>query len=300
MANTNSGIYTITNTVNGKQYVGSAVNFQKRWTRHSWELKNNRHHNSYLQRAYDKYGDEAFQFDIVETVEDLDILRDVEQTYLDKGEYPYNMLKNAAGGSMKLDDHPRGEEIRRARSGPNHPLWGKPHSEERRRKHSEAMSGEKHPFWGKKRPPEVGERIGNAKRGILLTEEHKRKIGIANKGRIVSEETRTKLSAALTGRKLSEDHIRQLSENRMGENNPYFKGWYLTPFGKFASPFTVTDPAGNRFPSTSISRICHHPEKVISASSYRQSTYLQHNHDRSVIGRRYADLGFGYEPKSSE
>ena len=52
-----SGIYQILNTVNGKFYIGSAVDFTLRWAQHKWEFKNNRHSNTHLQRAYNKYGE---------------------------------------------------------------------------------------------------------------------------------------------------------------------------------------------------------------------------------------------------
>lgn len=51
------GIYYITNTINGKFYVGSSKNIKKRWARHIRDLNNNNHHNIYLQRSCNKYGD---------------------------------------------------------------------------------------------------------------------------------------------------------------------------------------------------------------------------------------------------
>lgn len=70
MKNTNikkCGVYTITNTVNGKLYVGSTTqSFMKRWVDHKYLLRNNKHHNTHLQRAWLKYGETYFQFDILE------------------------------------------------------------------------------------------------------------------------------------------------------------------------------------------------------------------------------------------
>ena len=63
-----SGIYKITCTVNGKIYVGSAINLYKRLQGHQWELRNNRHTNIYLQRAWNKYGESAFTFEVIELV----------------------------------------------------------------------------------------------------------------------------------------------------------------------------------------------------------------------------------------
>ena len=63
-----SGIYAIVNKVNGKRYVGSAVNFKKRAIIHKYHLKKGTHHCEHLQRAWNKYGPESFAFVILEIV----------------------------------------------------------------------------------------------------------------------------------------------------------------------------------------------------------------------------------------
>jgi group I intron endonuclease len=50
------GIYQITNIVNNKFYIGSAVSVKNRWQRHIKALRNNEHYNSRLQNAWNKYG----------------------------------------------------------------------------------------------------------------------------------------------------------------------------------------------------------------------------------------------------
>lgn len=62
-----TGIYKITETVKGRVYVGSGVDIENRWSHHRATLNNNEHHNSYLQRAWLKYGPEGFTFEIIET-----------------------------------------------------------------------------------------------------------------------------------------------------------------------------------------------------------------------------------------
>lgn len=78
---TTEGIYKIVNSVNGKYYVGSTNNFKKRWICHRYLLKANRHHNTKLQNAWNKYGENSFNFIIVES--NFDSLLSLEQTYLD-------------------------------------------------------------------------------------------------------------------------------------------------------------------------------------------------------------------------
>jgi predicted GIY-YIG superfamily endonuclease len=60
------GIYKIQNLLNGKIYIGQSVDIEKRWSTHKAELKNNYHHNIHLQSAWNKYGENNFEFSIVE------------------------------------------------------------------------------------------------------------------------------------------------------------------------------------------------------------------------------------------
>src|ERR1035437_5329418 len=62
----NSGIYTITNLVNGKMYVGYATDFKERKGKHFTTLKGNYHSNPHLQSAYNEYGKENLVFEILE------------------------------------------------------------------------------------------------------------------------------------------------------------------------------------------------------------------------------------------
>jgi group I intron endonuclease len=60
-----SGIYSFLNVVNGKQYLGQGQRVDQRGRSHFWSLRNGKdsHH---LQRAFDKYGADAFQLIILE------------------------------------------------------------------------------------------------------------------------------------------------------------------------------------------------------------------------------------------
>lgn len=62
-----TGVYCILNRVNGRRYIGSAArSFKARWGVHKSELKSGRHCNTHLKRAWDKYGEGAFEFLVIE------------------------------------------------------------------------------------------------------------------------------------------------------------------------------------------------------------------------------------------
>lgn len=90
----NSGIYQIKNKINGKFYIGSAVNFIKRKANHFIFLKNGNHPNIHLQRASQKYGVDNLEFMVLEYVE-VDKLIEREQLWIDWTNPKYNILKVA-------------------------------------------------------------------------------------------------------------------------------------------------------------------------------------------------------------
>ena len=60
-----SGIYTITNLITGRVYIGSAVNIFKRWAAHKGLLNKNKHHCKHLQHVWNKYGFDNFEFNVI-------------------------------------------------------------------------------------------------------------------------------------------------------------------------------------------------------------------------------------------
>lgn len=74
------GIYKIENIVNKKLYIGSSANIERRWTDHIYLLNHNKHHSPHLQSAWNKYGQSAFTFEILEICK-KDVLQK-EQFYL--------------------------------------------------------------------------------------------------------------------------------------------------------------------------------------------------------------------------
>lgn len=99
------GVYMIKNKTNNKFYIGSSVDINNRWQHHIKELRKNTHHSSKLQNSWNKYGENNFEFLIIEECK-KDNLIDREQFYLESllkanSDFKYfklhgfNILKNA-------------------------------------------------------------------------------------------------------------------------------------------------------------------------------------------------------------
>ena len=95
------GIYHILNKINDKLYIGSTIeSFRKRFNLHKYQLRNNKHKNSHLQHAWNKYGEDNFEFLIIEICDNKEIVLDREQYYIDSKDFEnlYNINPFATGG----------------------------------------------------------------------------------------------------------------------------------------------------------------------------------------------------------
>jgi group I intron endonuclease len=174
------GIYQILNTVNGKVYIGSAAYIKSRWTWHRGNLDKGTHHSILLQRAWNKYGANAFEFIMLEQVDDVTQLIIVEQRWMDatKCYIPklgYNICKEA------------GRPI------------GYKHTKEAKAALSKSSTG-------RIKSPETRKKISDYQSN--RTEEHKRNHSIAMKKRVFSPKHRANLTAANYRRKPVSDETR--------------------------------------------------------------------------------------------
>lgn len=76
-------IYQIKNKINGKIYIGSAVNFDRRKYHHIYLLNKNIHRNLKLQNSWNKHGEDNFEFYILEKVIEKENLFCREQHWMD-------------------------------------------------------------------------------------------------------------------------------------------------------------------------------------------------------------------------
>lgn len=95
------GIYYIKNKTNGKMYIGKSIDIQKRWKSHKTQLKNGNHVNPHLQSSWDKYGDNAFEFSIIEecACEELNDREKYWIQFYDSFNNGYNLTFGGEGGN---------------------------------------------------------------------------------------------------------------------------------------------------------------------------------------------------------
>ncbi len=144
-------LYQILNKIDGKFYLGTTCDIDRRWREHKKALSEGNHHSIYLQRAWNKYGEDSFQFKVIRIIL-KQRRKEIEQYFLNKFQcydpfIGYNMNK-------KVDSR-----------------YGRPMSDEAKRKMSLSKKGKPSP-----------------RKGIKASEETKRKLSESHKGQRMSEE----------------------------------------------------------------------------------------------------------------
>ena len=184
-------VYSITNTVDGKRYIGSSVNFKQRKAKHLLLLGRGQHHSARLQNAWDLYGQDAFKFEILEAVDLKEFLTKHEQNWMDSyqscGNHGYNVAPTA-GSSL-----------------------GRKSTLETRIKISKGNTG-------KIFSPETRAKISAAKRNYKYSEIAKTNMSLAAKARGAhSKEVYAKISATNTGKIRSDEARINISKSKLGK-----------------------------------------------------------------------------------
>ena len=180
-----SGIYTILNKIDRKIYVGKSINIEKRLISHKNHLRINKHHNTHLQNAVNKYGIENFEFEVLEECEERFLVSEenywINMLNTCNRKYGYNLLGgNPLNGNGRMS--PESIEKTRVKK------IGKKASEETKRKMSESRKGK------------------------TVSEETRQKIIKSNIGRKLTKEMKDKIGKIHQGKKLTSIHKKIISD----------------------------------------------------------------------------------------
>lgn len=220
-------LYRTINLINNKFYIGI----------HSSNKKKDNYlgSGSTLKKAIKKYGRKNFIRETLYITNSRLELEELEELVVDKdlliNKYCYNLTEGGNCGPTMF--------------GEDNPMFGKPKSEETKRKISKALSNENHPNWGKEGPnkgrefskewrdniakantgrkhsKESIEKMKDKRKGFKHSEEAKRKLSDAHKGKTLTQEHKDNIaksvSQSLKGRIISDSHRKSLSEAMRGK-----------------------------------------------------------------------------------
>ena len=193
------GIYMIKNKINNKIYIGQASDIYHRWDEHVRALRGQYHHNQHLQRAWNKYGETNFEFNIVEECDEYEL--NAREMYWIAVYNSYSNGYNQTEG---------GDGIR-----------GFTHTDETKQKISSAAKerlsvAANHPMYGKKH-----------------SEESRTKMSAAQIKRFENPEQRAKISKSRSGVSYSEETCKKHSEKAKGMNNPRARAVYCIELDEY-------------------------------------------------------------------
>jgi group I intron endonuclease len=210
-------IYQVICSITGKSYIGQTVNnLEKRKKQH---FKSSKKASLYFHRALNKYGQEAFEWIILEKCSES-ILNQQEQYWIQKLDTlvpkGYNLTLGGEGSRGRKVSSKTREKIGKANGGCNSAWFGKNHTEIEKNK---IRIANKH-WWDNASKEEKKKRSLSVSQACL--------------GRKIPEEVRNKMSEThkknpfWLGKRLSENTKNKISENRKksgcasGEKNPMF------------------------------------------------------------------------------
>ena len=243
-----SGVYRITHVASGRCYIGSAADLARRWKRHRLDLARGGHHSPYLQRAWTKYGDHAFSFEVLEQCDPAHLIVR-EQQWMDALRPKFNVLPTA--GSMlgakrgaafceRMSEATKAffanPENRAAMSARTRARWADPEyrlkmlavrqaqaTSETRAKVSAAVRL----LWADPtyRQTMQASRKSETMKGHPVSTETRAKIRAANLGKVRSAETRARIGRAHLGKTLSTETRAKLSDElRRRWADPAYRG----------------------------------------------------------------------------
>lgn len=205
LKNKRSGIYAIINKVNNKIYIGQSSSITERWKVHKYLLKNNKHYNKHLQSAYNIDGLSNFQFLILELCgqEKMDERESYWIAFFKATLTSHGYNKDSGGSLNKTisEEAKKKISISAKKRGISKEVQEKAWETNRNRKTKD------HPMFGRRHSSETRKKLSDSHLGISNgphSEETKRKISLAHKGKKKGpmSDDRRKLQSITNGRRI--------------------------------------------------------------------------------------------------
>lgn len=202
-----SGVYRITNITNRKVYVGSAKYIRIRLKGHLASLRKGVHENSYLQRSWNKYGEDNFKFEVVDLCES-ELLIEHEQNWLDLHQAAtrkngYNISPTA--GSCAGVKHTK--KSKKNMSVSQRKRW------EREEEHIKASESAKKAY---QENPELISKSSECMKELWKDPKFRKKVTSARRKAIDTPEYRANMSKSKTGHRHTEESKKKMSELKKG------------------------------------------------------------------------------------
>lgn len=220
-----SGIYEIRNKVTGHRYIGSSIDVRNRKYQHWLRLRRGTHHSTYLQRAWDKWGEDAFEFQTIEEVPDVTKLVEREQYWIETVHPCYNMnplassnlgLKTTEVTKARLREYNLRPEViaKKKAEQMGHPVA--PETIEKIKAARAKQETTEGMLQALARGRAASGEKKAARKGQKNSAEHNRKIAEKATGRKHTSASIQKMSETKRGKKLSEEHKHKIAESGKG------------------------------------------------------------------------------------
>ena len=142
------GLYCITNKINGKKYFGQSIDLERREKQY---FNQSHFPNDHLKNAFNKYGEENFNFEIIKVC---------KEKYLDRLEKLYIRIYDTMNKNKGYNKESGGH-------------LNKHHSDESKQKMSELQKGENNSFYDKTHTDETKRKMSESRKDKPKSKEHK-------------------------------------------------------------------------------------------------------------------------------
>jgi group I intron endonuclease len=226
------GIYKIENIINGKIYIGSSIDIDRRIKRHKNDLTKNKHVNIHLQRDFNKYGIEYYSFECVELCNENN-LKVLEQKYLDEifsnekfSEKYYNISKDAYGGDNLSNNPNKLEIIEKIKNGliKRYEM----ETDDEKNKRISNLIGDKNPNYGKRWSGEKRNRMSTQRKGLVSK---------------IKGKTYEEIHGEEKAFFLKENASKRMKNNLVGDKNGFYKKKHTEENLKFFSESQKNKPS---------------------------------------------------------